>query len=83
MERDGFLASGLILLVAGVIMFFAFNPQYTSLSNRLAGYDTPYVTSSEYERYTLLNATVMPLTNLFIAIGVALLLFGVLTREEK
>lgn len=83
MERDVILASGLVLLVAGVIMFFAFNPQYTSLSNRLVGYDRPGVTKSEYERYTLLYTTVMPITNLFIAIGVALLLFGVLTREEK
>ena len=83
MERDVILAVGIILFVAGVIMFFVFNPSYTSLSNRLTGYDTPSLEETEYEHYTLLNSTVMPIINLLIAIGVTMLLLGVLTREKK
>ena len=83
MERDVILAVGIILFVAGVIMFFAFNPSYTSLSNRLAGYNTPSLEETEYEHYTLLNSTVMPTINLLIVIGVTVLLFGILASEKK
>jgi phosphotransferase system glucose/maltose/N-acetylglucosamine-specific IIC component len=83
LDRETFLATGLILLVAGFLMFLAFNPSYTSLSDRLARYETPSLNQSDYQFYTLLSTTLMPIIDMLIAIGITLLLLGVFIREKK
>lgn len=81
--RKTFLVVGLILLVAGLIMFLAYNPSYISLSNRFLEYETPDLNKSEFEHYNLIRTTIMPILNILIAIGVTLLLLGALTKEKE
>ena len=83
MSRDTFLRVGIVLLVAGLVMFLVFSPTYVSLSTRLFGYEYPSLFKSDFEYYILLSTTVMPILNLLIVIGVTLLLLGVLTKEKK
>lgn len=82
-DRKTFLVVGLILLAAGLIIFLALYPTYVSLSNRFLEYEAPDLSRSEFEYYNLIKTTIMPILNILTAIGVALLLLGVLTKEKK
>jgi len=83
LERDTFLVVGLVLLIAGVVFFLAFNPTFTSFSKRLNGYETPRLSESDFMLYTTLSTVVMPIITLFIAIGITFLLLGTYPREKK
>lgn len=85
LERETFLGVGLILFVAGFMIFLAYNPLFTSLSARIAGYETGEepIKKADYEYFILLSTLVMPLVNTLIAIGVTLLLLGAFAREKK
>jgi hypothetical protein len=85
MDRDvlALLASGVILFLVGIIMFLAFNPTYIYFSNRIAGYEPYTLTKTEFAFFTLLDKTLMPILDVLIVVGIAMLLLGVCIAALK